>query len=80
MTLTRAYVLNDGGFEYGMDHVTPVSWRFTRRDLKRGIYRMWMMPGYMDAWCKAHPTWVGTYAELQRIADSFRPDDCKPTN
>jgi len=71
--LTRAYVIDDGGFTYGMDSVTPVSWRFTRRQLKRGIYREWIMPGYMDDWCRAHPHWIGTKNELHRIADSLRP-------
>jgi len=71
--ITRAYVINDGGFSFGMDNVTPVSWRFTRRQLKRGIYREWTMPGYMDAWCKQNPTWIGSLRDLHRIADSCRP-------
>jgi hypothetical protein len=70
--MMRAYVINDGGFTFGMDHVTPASWRFTRSQLKRGIYREWTLPEYMDAWCKAHPTWIGTYNELQRIAAECR--------
>jgi hypothetical protein len=81
MTLFHAYVLNDGGFEFGMDVVTPASWRFTRRQLKRGIYREWLLPAYMDAWAKANPTWFGSYNELQRICASYRnptPAGCTP--
>ena len=71
--LTRAYVMNDGGFDYGMDSVTPVTWRFSRRPLTRNVYREWIMPDYMTAWCKANPQWVGSKNQLHRIADSLRP-------
>ena len=71
--MMRAYVMNYGGFEYGMDSVTPVSWRFSRRQLKRGIYREWILPSYMDLWAKNNPSWIGTKNELHRIADQLRP-------
>jgi len=73
MKLFNAYVMNDGGFSFGMDAVTPASWKFTRKELKRGIYRQWKLPEYMNAFAKANPNWIGTYNELQAIAKANRP-------
>lgn len=67
MKTITAYVIDDDGFTFGMDSVTPVSWRFTSRQLSRGIYCDWTMPEYMRSWCKIHPTWIGSRAELLRI-------------
>lgn len=67
-----AHVVNDGGFSFGMDNVTPVTWRFAPRRLTRNIYRSWTMPPYMFSWAKANPNWIGSYNDLQRIADSLR--------
>ena len=67
-----AHVINDGGFEYGMDAVTPASWIFGR-ERSRKVYRKWLLPPYMHAWAKQNPQWIGTYNELQSIASKLRP-------
>ena len=63
----KAYVINDGGFSFGMDSVTPVQWRFSHRELKRKVYRSWLMPYYMTKWCKQNPHWIGSMSELLQI-------------
>lgn len=37
-------VENDGGFTYGVDAVTPVTFRFLTRDMQRGFYAVWQLP------------------------------------
>jgi hypothetical protein len=37
-------VIDDGGFIYGMDDRTPVTFRFSNRELTRGIYRSFALP------------------------------------
>ena len=68
----KAYVINNGGFAFGMDTTTPVNWRFTNKPLKRNIYRQWLMPEYMAKWCKSNPLWIGSYGELLTICNQFR--------
>lgn len=63
----NAYVINDGGFSFGMDSVTPVSWKFSSKKLTRNVYRDWKMPDYMRHWCKANKTWIGSKNELLSI-------------
>ena len=68
----KAYVINDGGFEYGMDRVTPAWWRFSNRRLRANVYREWTLPDYMIEWAKLRPNWFGTYNELCAVARSLR--------
>lgn len=68
----KAYVINDGGFSFGMDKVTSVYWRFTTRELKRNIYQSWKMPDYMAKWCRQNPQWFGSMDELLSICASVK--------
>lgn len=39
-----ANVVDDGGFEFGMDDRTPVTFKFSNREMKRGVYRSFALP------------------------------------
>lgn len=69
-------VINDGGFDYGMDNVTPVSWRVTRRAPLRRAYRSWTLPVYMHAWAReqlaAKATIHASMRDLLTLADTLR--------
>ena len=69
-------VINDGGFSFGMDKVTPVTWRITRRAPLRRAYRAWLLPVYMHAWAReqlASKTPIhASMRELLTLADTLR--------
>jgi hypothetical protein len=72
LTTYYANVVNDGGFTFGMDYTTPVTWKFAPRALK-GSYTSLILPAHMQAWAKTQrKPWVGTYRELQRIGSDLR--------
>lgn len=37
-------VIDDGGFQFGMDDRTPVLFKFSNREMKRGVYRSFALP------------------------------------
>lgn len=65
-----ANVNNDGGFEFGMDYTTPVSWTFGRK-LSRA-YTSLILPDYMAAWTRENKHWIGSYRDLQRVVSEQR--------
>lgn len=68
----KCHVMNDGGFSFGMDDRTPVQWRFTPRQLKRGVYMSSTMPDYMRDWCRANPSWIGSKRDLLALCASIK--------
>ena len=69
-------VIDDGGFTYGMDDVTPVSWLVTRRAPLRRAYRSWTLPIYMHGWARQQmarkATICASRRDLLAIADTLR--------
>jgi len=43
-TYQYALVIDDGGFSFGMDQITPVQFTFSAQDKKRGVYRSFKLP------------------------------------
>lgn len=37
-------VIDDGGFQFGMDDRTPVLFKFSNREMKKGVYRSFALP------------------------------------
>lgn len=69
-------VINDGGFTFGMDLVTPVSWVFHKRPRSRGVYRCWRIapaiaasPAFR-AWLERNPSPVMSYNDLAAVLRS----------
>lgn len=59
-------VIDDGGFTFGMDEVTPVTFRFTQRPMVRGVYTRWLVP----AGILANPDfsrWLNTHTKEREI-------------
>ncbi len=44
LTYQYALVIDDGGFSFGMDQITPVQFTFSAQDKKRGVYRSFKLP------------------------------------
>lgn len=42
-------VIDDGGFQFGMDDRTPVLFKFSNREMKRGVYRSFALPFNMTS-------------------------------
>lgn len=70
--IVYANVINDGGFEFGMDYVTPVTWKFSRVALK-SAYRSLILPGRMNAWAKQQKTIVASWRDLYSVYESLPP-------
>lgn len=71
-------VINDGGFTFGMDAVTPQTFIFTRQKRTRGIYRRWWldMNAALNRWVNSLPNkeYHGTYQQLQREVAARRSE------
>lgn len=74
-----ALVLDDGGFTYGMDARTPVTFEFSQRDRKRGVYTSYALPSAavlnpdFQAMVKSLPgqQYIGTLTELRALVKKF---------
>jgi hypothetical protein len=74
-----ALVLDDGGFTYGMDARTPVTFEFSQRDRKRGVYTSYALPSAavlnpdFQAMVKSLPgqQYIGTLTELKALVKKF---------
>ena len=77
MTTFFVNVINDGGFTFGMDRVTPVTWRVTRSAPLRRAYRSWTLPVYMHAWAREQIARKApihaSMRDLLTLADTLRP-------
>lgn len=79
MKYAYALVLDDGGFTYGMDARTPVTFEFSQRDRKRGVYTSYALPSAavlnpdFQAMVKSLPgqQYIGTLTELRALVKKF---------
>jgi len=79
MKYAYALVLDDGGFTYGMDARTPVTFQFSQRDRKRGVYTSYQLPSAavsnpgFQAMVKSLPgqQYIGTLTELRSLVKKF---------
>ncbi|NDF50549.1 MAG: hypothetical protein EB116_10785 [Betaproteobacteria bacterium] len=79
MKYAYALVLDDGGFTYGMDARTPVTFEFSQRDRKRGVYTSYQLPSAavnnpgFQAMVKSLPgqQYIGTLTELRSLVKKF---------
>ena len=79
MKYAYALVLDDGGFTYGMDARTPVTFEFSQRDRKRGVYTSYALPSAavlnpdFQAMVKSLPgqQFIGTLTELRSLVKKF---------
>ncbi len=75
--ITHLSVVNDGGFSFGMDQTTPVSWSLSSRPRIRGMYRTWRVPQHaidsqaFQAWAARNPAPVMSYRDMQATLRGF---------
>ena len=63
------HVMDDGGFTFGMDDRTPVSWEFSSRPRKH-VYRTFVIENptlAAQAFVKMRPVTVRTYQEIRAM-------------
>lgn len=80
MTFRFANVENDGGFAYGMDNVTPVTFVLSDRERKgHAWYRSFRLPDALiespefQHWASMHPRIIASLNELKRMLQPFMP-------
>ena len=68
MQTLYAHVIDDGGFTFGMDAVTPVSFELSARPRRRGVYTTFVVqkPSRAQAeYAHANPCVVASLTELR---------------
>lgn len=74
--ILHVHVVNDGGFMFGMDKVTPVSWKFSNRVPAKVYNSFRLKPEHADnekvqKWIARHKAVVMSYRELYNTLEEL---------